>query len=932
MGSVVHSSSSAISAADISRAAGAGPTVKSSSPPPWRIYLLGGCFVATAYFLATSPHLHHALYISLGLSSVVAVLIGVRRWRPRNAIAWYLLAGGQLGFVAADSIRAYYESVLGVEAPFPGLADVFFLVAYPLLAAGFVFVIRSRDPTRERASLIDATIIWVGLGVVFWVLLIEPYAGDAKFGSLDELFSTAYPLVDVLLIAVAARLAIGPGARTPAYYLLGSSLVLLLAADVVYVFAVLQETYHTGYVGDFGWLISYVLFGAAALHPSMTALTEPQEEQEVRLTRRRLALLAGASLTSPVMHAILALRGEQTEAYVTLCGSVVMFMLVLMRLAGLVSQLSGTLERTREAETGRKRTEERFTSLVQNSSDLVTVTDGSGVITYISPAVTGLLGHHQEELIGEELVKLIHHDDVAALRSVYREMVERSASQPTRLEYRWRHRDGSYRDAEVTFGNLLHDPSVRGIVLNTHDVTERKALEAQLAHQAFHDPLTDLANRELFRDRVEHALARRHGQPLAVLFLDIDDFKKVNDSLGHSAGDKLLLSVADRIRHCMREGDTAARLGGDEFGVLLEDTRDASTVAERITEAVREPISIDASDVCVTVSIGISVSTLGHDSAAELLRNADVAMYAAKNRGKGRFEQFEPDMHATAVKRLELEAGLRRAIDQNEFRVHYQPIVELASGRIAGVEALVRWAHPDRGMLAPGEFIALAEQTGLIVPLGRWVLEQACCQARTWRSEWTSEPPIYMSVNLSAEQLNAPELIDDVKKALIQSELPAEMLMLEITESVLMRDGEAAVARLEELREIGVKLAIDDFGTGFSSLSYLQRFPLDVLKVAKPFVDEMNVRAHGAALVRGIVELARTLDLGVIAEGVERGEQGDLLREMGCRFAQGYWFARPQSSQGIRELLLDSSRGTHRAGEEPLGQWALLGSPVLDSP
>jgi diguanylate cyclase (GGDEF)-like protein/PAS domain S-box-containing protein len=889
-----------------------------TSSPPWRIYLLVGFFVAAAYFLGESRLFHHALYILLGLSSAVAVVIGVRRWKPRNAGAWYLLAGGQVGLVAADAIRAVYESVFGLAAPSPGVADLFFLVAYPLLAAGFVYVIRSRDPTRERASLIDATIIWVGLGVVFWVLLLRPYAGDGPFSSLDELISMAYPLMDVLLIAVAARLAIGPGARTPAYYLLGSSLLMLLAADVAYFFAAVEQTYRPGHAADFGWLVAYVLFGAAALHPSMAALTEPEEEQEVRLTGSRMALLAAACVTSPLVHGIQALRGEQTEPYITLGGTVVIFVLVLLRLSGLVGQLSRTLTRTRKAETERKRTEERFTSLVQNSSDLVTVTDASGTITYMSPAVRSMLGHQPEDLIGKQLVTLMHHDDMPALRPVYREMVEHSASQPTRLEYRWRHRDGSYRDVDVTFSNLLREPSVEGIVLNTRDVTERKALEAQLAHQAFHDPLTDLANRELFRDRVEHALARRHGQPLAVLFLDVDDFKKVNDRLGHSAGDKLLLSVADRIRHCLREGDTAARLGGDEFGVLLEDTRDASIVAERIRHAVGEPMSIDSHDACVTVSIGISMSSLGQGSADELLRNADVAMYAAKNRGKSRFEMFEPDMHVTAVRRLELEAGLRRALERDEFRVQYQPIVELASGGIAGVEALVRWAHPERGLLAPGEFIALAEQNGLIVPLGRWVLEQACSQARAWQRECPSEPPIYISVNLSAEQLTAPELIEDVTNALARSGLPAETLMLEITESVLMRDGEAAVARLEELRDIGVKLAIDDFGTGFSSLSYLQRFPLDVVKVAKPFVDEMNVRANGAALVRGIIELARTLDHDVIAEGVESCAQAELLNAMGCRFAQGYYFARPQGTSQVRELLLDSAAGPRlQAGSSP---------------
>ena len=891
----------------------------------WRAYLIVGIAASGGYFLLDSPLLHHLFYISIGLSSAVVAVVAVRRRRPRHALPWYLMAAGQLCFVIADSTRAFYESVIGVEAPFPGLADVFYLGAYPFLAAGLVFVIRSRDPSRERASLIDATIISVGLGVVVWVFLIDPSTNQLQAPLLEELISISYPLADVLLIAVAARLAIGPGVRTPAYYMLGGSLVALLVADLIYAAALLNETYHTGYPGDAGWLISYVLFGAAALHPSMARLTDAEEEQTVKLTRRRMALLAVASLTVPMIRAVQSFRGEDTAVYITVGGSVVLFLLVLMRLAGVVSQLSGTLERTREAEAGRKQTEERFTSLVQNSSDVVTVTDGAGQITYISPAVESMLGYQPRELLGEDLASLLHVDDQARLGSVYVEMVEHSASQPALLEYRWRHRDGSYRNVEVTFSNLLRDPSVRGIVLNTRDVTERKALEAQLSHQAFHDPLTDLANRVLFRDRVEHALARRQGQPLAVLFLDIDDFKTVNDSLGHSAGDELLLAVADRIRSCMRDGDTAARLGGDEFAMLLEDTPDASVVAGRIQDSLREPITVDGNDVCVSVSIGISVSTLAHDGVDDLLRNADVAMYSAKNRGKNRAELFAPAMHVTAMRKLELEAELRRAIDRGEFLVHYQPIIELETGRIAAMEALVRWAHPERGLLAPGEFITLAEHTGQIIPLGRWVLEQACEQARLWQAEYPSEPARTMSVNLSAAQLTAPGLVDEVKRTLENSRIPADTLMLEITESVLMRDAETAIARLEALRDIGVRLSIDDFGTGFSSLSYLQRFPLDVVKIAKPFIDEIDRRANGAALVRGIVELARTLDLRVIAEGVETPQQATLLRELRCEFAQGYHFARPQNSGRMKALLK-----TAAAAEVPARQLTpeLWGAPA----
>jgi len=898
--------------------------------PLWGVYMAVGCVLSAVYFLAGTPVLHHIIYITIGASAALAVLVGARRSRPREMLPWYLLGAGQMAFVTADLTRAFYEGVLGVEeAPFPGLADVFFLSGYPLLAAGLAYVIRSRDPSREHASLIDALIISVSLGVVFWVFLMDPYANDPALGGLEKLISVGYPLLDVLLIAVAARLAIGPGVRRPAYYMLGGSLLTLLIADVIYAVALLSESYHTGYPGDAFWLLSYLLFGAAALHPSMSALTEPEREQEVKFTRRRLALLAAASLTTPAVRAIQAFRGQETEVYITVGGSVVLFLLVLMRLAGLVRQLSRTLERTRRAEADRRRTEERFTSLVQNSSDVVTVTDGEGHISYISPAVEGMLGYEPRELEGQALATLLHEDDRARLFTVYREMVQHAAAQPTRLEYRWRHRDGSFRDVEVTFSNLLRDASVRGIVLNTRDVSERKALEAQLAHQAFHDPLTNLANRVLFRERVEHALRRRHGRPLSVLFLDIDDFKTVNDSLGHTAGDQLLLAVADRLRVCLREGDTAARLGGDEFGVLLEEASQATPVSERVREALREPISIADNDVCVTASIGISVSTLAHDGADELLRNADVAMYTAKNRGKDRYEMFEPDMHVTALRRLELEAELRRAIERSEFRVHYQPIVELESGRVAGLEALVRWAHPERGLLGPGEFIALAEHTGLIMPLGRWVLEQACEQAKAWQDERSEDDQLTMSVNLSADQLTAPGLIDEVTDALAKSGLAPNSLMIEITESVLMRDADTAIARLKALRTLGVRVSIDDFGTGFSSLSYLQRFPVDVVKIAKPFVDDMD-RGNGAALVRGIVELARTLELAVVAEGVELETQAELLREMRCGLAQGYYFARPQNPQRVRQLLRSAAASQPR--REPLGhapELAPLVTPTL---
>ena len=424
------------------------------------------------------------------------------------------------------------------------------------------------------------------------------------------------------------------------------------------------------------------------------------------------------------------------------------------------------------------------------------------------------------------------------MQAILDEMTSQSSTEPATMLFRWRHRDGTWRDVEATVTNLLSDPTVAGMVLNGRDVTEEAELQAQLAHQAFHDPLTDLANRTLIRDRVEHTLDRRtaHDRPVAVLFVDIDDFKTVNDSLGHSAGDALLVELSQRIRGCLRAGDTAARLGGDEFAILLEETQDAEGVAERIGIALTEPFVLDMKEVFVTASVGISISEVGQGGADELLRNADAAMYSAKSRGKARSVVFQPDMHIRALQRLDLEAELRRAIEREEFRLHYQPLVEAGSGRIAGLEALLRWAHPERGLVGPNEFIAIAEDTGLIRPIGRWVLEQAAHQAREWQVRYPDQR-LHMSVNLSAPELAAHGLPTELRRVLAESGVDPSTLVLEMTERVLMSDTETTMERLQLLRDLGVRLSVDDFGTGFSSLSYLHTFPIDALKIAKPFLD-----------------------------------------------------------------------------------------------
>jgi diguanylate cyclase (GGDEF)-like protein len=434
-------------------------------------------------------------------------------------------------------------------------------------------------------------------------------------------------------------------------------------------------------------------------------------------------------------------------------------------------------------------------------------------------------------------------------------------------------------------------------------------LYEEIRHQAFHDALTGLANRALFGDRVEHALARsgRSGSMIAVLFLDLDDFKTVNDRFGHQAGDHMLRAIAERLMGIVRPGDTAARLGGDEFAVLLEDVHgpdDARLVAERLIQAIRTPTKLGDVDALVGASIGIALPTAGGERAPDLLRNADFAMYRAKGAGKGRYEIFEASMRAGIAERAELEQIIHGAVDRGELRVAFQPIVELVSGKIVGAEALVRWHPAGRPLLMPADFITLAEENGQIVTIGRWVLEESCRLARRWQDQ-LADPTFGISVNLSARQFQHPDLVRDVTAALENTGLPPSALTLEITESVLMQHTTSTIETLGQLRAHGVRLAIDDFGTGYSSLSYLDRFSVDALKIDRTFVDGFGADREGPVLVRAIIELGQALGLEVVAEGIERADQLDPLRALGCRLGQGYLFSRPLEADALSALIAD---------------------------
>ena len=545
--------------------------------------------------------------------------------------------------------------------------------------------------------------------------------------------------------------------------------------------------------------------------------------------------------------------------------------------------------------------------MVQYSSDIVAVLEDDGTIRYISPSVERVLGYRPEDLVGKSAFDYIHPESNELVSSSFAKALGISGVKPP-LEFRVRAGDESWHHVEVICNNLSSDPDIQGMIVNARDVTEHKRAEEQLRYQALHDLLTDLPNRRLFVDRLQQALRhtrRRLERQVAVLFMDLYNFKVINDSVGHETGDKLLVSVAERLRSLLRPSDTLARFGGDEFTVLIEDIEDpadAMRVAERIVEGFREPFVLDGQEFFASASIGIALSSASTTNAQEVLGNADLAMYRAKESGPLGYEVFDQSMYLQAVGRLKLENDIRRAFLGGEFVVYYQPIVDLRSDEVQGVEALVRWNHPERGLLDPEEFIPVAEEIGLIVPMGEAVLEEACRWAVRWQEEHPRLSPLLMNVNISAKQLLRPDLITTVEGVLQRTGFDPACLTLDITETVYVKVLEGNTAALNDLRRLGVKISIDDFGVGYSSLSYLKRLPADILKLDKSFLEGLGEDLEDTAIVQMIIELAHTLGLEIIAEGVD-SEAVTILKEMGCSLAQGFFFAEPLPPEEIPRLL-----------------------------
>lgn len=590
--------------------------------------------------------------------------------------------------------------------------------------------------------------------------------------------------------------------------------------------------------------------------------------------------------------------------------------------AGRVAGLIGTITDVtayKETERALEASEARFRVLTESGLDLISVLAEDGTILYQSLALRGLLGYEPGETVGANVFDLIHREDVDGARAAFRRIIETHQFREP-LEFRIRHRDGQWRTFESLGTNCVDNPHIRGVVFNSRDVTDRKAIQQRIQHLAYHDNLTGLPNRGLLQDRLAHSIARadRSGRKVAVLFIDLDNFKNINDTLGHDVGDELLRQVSQRLAGCVRAGDTIARQGGDEFIVLLDnldDGRGASVVAQKILNSLRAAFALGGTEQHVSGSVGIAVFPEDGRDAQTLMKNADTAMFHGKGIGKNTYQYFTAQMNIAVKRRMTLESALRRAVLQKDFVLHYQPQVNLETGEIVAVESLVRWKTEDSGTVMPGDFIPLAEETGLINEIGEWVLREACRQNKEWQDRGLA--PRRMAVNLSARQFADKAFLDTVVRVLQDTGLDPKWLELEITESQVMRQTEGMILLLNRLSEMGVHLAIDDFGTGYSSLSYLKRLPIQKLKIDQSFIRDITVDPNDAAIVVAIINMARSLELETIAEGVETAGQLALLRSKECRVGQGFYFSAPISAESVYLLLRQNNLYARQAARAP---------------
>ena len=872
-----------------------------------------------------------------------------RAWGARQTGVWgasFLFGLATASWAVGQCVWMYYEHILHDPAPYPSLADAGFLGVYPFLLAAILRLHAQRRAAGRVRLILDGLVLLAAAVTFSWRFLLGPIMLQSEASLLGKCVGAAYPLADLVLmfclftLPFYGREGSGSGTlvRRVAVVLLSLGIAVVIITDTIYAYQALHNTYVSGTLLMAGWPLGYLLIGLGARVLRLVA-AESSGEGATKGKRRDVDVVHEApffwhSLLSQLLLSAVGVlvvgvarsHHENQYDFGVYLGACVLLSLTLARQVVLTLENSGLyhslrmalqdLEKVNRQIRGHittiQQTEERFRLIVETALDAVIGMDAAGTITGWNAQAESIFGWSRDEAIGRSLAQTI-------IPPGYQEAHQRSLTHflaagearilGQRIEVEALHRDGHTFPAELSVSPIGlsgdGEMSFSGFV---RDITHRKKAEETIRHQAHHDALTGLPNRALFTDRLDQALAhaRRAEQNVAVLFLDLDRFKIVNDTLGHASGDRLLIQVACRLRDCLRAEDTLARMGGDEFTVILPGVP-ASTggeaavqVAENLLAALAAPILLDGHELRVTVSIGISLFPHDGENAETLLKHADVAMYRAKEKGRSGYQLFTESMNVSALERLTLEADLRRALERDEFCLFYQPQFSANEEHIVGVEALVRWRHPTRGLVSPATFIPLAEETGLIVPLGDWVLEEACRQAAVWQAE---RRPLRVSVNVAARQLQRPDFAHYVAQTLAQAGLSPCWLDLELTESVLIENAVQARGTLRALRAQGLRVSVDDSGTGYSSLSYLRLFPLDVLKIDRAFVRDLTRDAADQAVVRALIDLAHGLNLEVVAEGVETSDQRDCLSALGCDVFQGFLFSAPVPLADLESLL-----------------------------
>lgn len=822
----------------------------------------------------------------------------------RSRHAWRLLSLAFLALFLGDCLRIFSGGV--IEASLVTLlSSVFSGTFYLFLLFGlltFPTVLRSRYE-RERFWL-DLGIVMISGGIAIWYFMVRPAPIDITNGLLAATASLIKPTGDLaILFGTASVLMATPEERNRRHFgFLVIGLLLFFAADLIFGRVNLYNSSFTSVWVDTLWAMSTLFIFLSCQLARRTVIYDHGETSKSS-TVRSFQLLPYFAIAFVYSLLLFSTYNNWIEPL----GGLIVGAVALTAM-GVARQISAIRSSDRAHKT-LEQNETRFQSLARRSSDVITILKRDLSIQFNSPSLSHVFGYSPDHLAGVKITDLIHPEDQTRAIAFFTDLLKQPNS-TVNIEWRLLHADNSWRYVENICTNLMNEPTIQGIVLNSLDMTKRKDAEDRLQHDAFHDSLTGLPNRSLFKEYLKTAISRSRrskGHLFAVLFCDLDRFKNINDSLGHTVGDELLISISQRLQQSIRQNiDIVARLGGDEFAILLDgmaDTNVAIHITRRIQESLRTAVEVGGHDIFATTSIGIALSTTGYSNPEDLLRDADTAMYRAKARGRACYEIFDKFMHARAVALLQLENDLRRAIERKEFDVYYQPIVSIKDdSKITGFEALVRWHHPERGLVSPTDFISVAEDTGQIIHLGRWVLDRACRQMKQWQDQYPEYRNLTLSVNLSGKQFLQPNLVEQIKGILDETGFNPHNLQLEITESVVIENTEIVTAMLMRLHELGIQLSMDDFGTGYSSLSYLHNFPIDVLKIDRSFISRKEGNSKNQ-IVNTIIALAVNMGLKVVAEGVETEEQLEHLKDLECGYGQGFLFSHPMTAQETEELM-----------------------------